>query len=86
MWCNSRCQVGRGDHGLRTARDVPTVVPAVNSTVVIVAAGTWHPFALSSYDTAFEPGCGNNQLGTTENGELGNGETDDRDVCAAAVR
>jgi hypothetical protein len=57
--------VKTGDRGLRTAR-VPTVVPAVKSSVAIVAAGMWHPFALSSYDTTSKVWNNDGQVWATE--------------------
>jgi alpha-tubulin suppressor-like RCC1 family protein len=69
---NDEGQLGLGDHGGGTNRNVPTEVPGVNE-VVAVAAGTFHSFALSRDGTVMA--CGNNG-----GGQLGLGDTDDRDT------
>jgi alpha-tubulin suppressor-like RCC1 family protein len=65
-------QLGLGDHGDGTQRNVPTEVPGVNG-VVAVAAGNLHSFALSRDGTVMA--CGWNT-----SGQLGLGDTDDRDT------
>jgi alpha-tubulin suppressor-like RCC1 family protein len=65
-------QLGLGDHGGSTDRLVPTEVPGVNG-VVAVAAGNFHSFVLSRDGTGMA--CGNNHMG-----QLGLGDTDDRDT------
>jgi alpha-tubulin suppressor-like RCC1 family protein len=69
---NDNGQLGLGDHGWGTNRDVPTVVPGVNG-MVAVAAGIRHSFALSRDGTAMA--CGWNS-----SGQLGLGDTDARDT------
>jgi alpha-tubulin suppressor-like RCC1 family protein len=69
---NVQGQLGLGDHGYGTHRNVPTEVPGVNE-VVAVAAGQFHSFALSRDGTAMACGCNNK-------GQLGLGDTDDRDT------
>jgi alpha-tubulin suppressor-like RCC1 family protein len=64
--------LGLGDHGYNTERNVPTEVPGVNE-VVAVAAGADHSFVLSRDGTVMA--CGWNTLG-----QLGLGDTDDRDT------
>jgi alpha-tubulin suppressor-like RCC1 family protein len=73
-------QLGLGDHGEGTGRNVPTEVPGVNE-VVAVAAGSFHSFALSRDGTVMA--CGYNIRG-----QLGLGDTDDRDTftVVAALR
>jgi alpha-tubulin suppressor-like RCC1 family protein len=65
-------QLGLGDHGDGTDRNVPTEVPGVNE-VVAVAAGNFHSFVLSREGTVMV--CGKNDYG-----RLGLGDTDDRDT------
>jgi alpha-tubulin suppressor-like RCC1 family protein len=65
-------QLGLGDHGHGTERNVPTVVPGVNE-VVAVAAGFSHSFALNRDGTVMACGWNNR-------GQLGLGDTDDRDT------
>jgi alpha-tubulin suppressor-like RCC1 family protein len=65
-------QLGRGDHGLGTDRNVPTLVDDV-SGVVAVAAGYQHSLALGRDGTVMA--CGRNG-----EGQLGLGDTDDRDT------
>ena len=77
MWGNNyRGQLGLGDHGAgfpgSGSRNVPTVVPGVDE-VVAVAAGSQHSFVLSRDGTAMA--CGRNS-----GGQLGLGDTDDRDT------
>jgi alpha-tubulin suppressor-like RCC1 family protein len=69
---NERGQLGLGDHGYGTNRLVPTEVQGVNE-VVAVAAGTAHSFTLSRDGTVMA--CGWNAYG-----QLGLGDTDDRDT------
>jgi alpha-tubulin suppressor-like RCC1 family protein len=69
---NDHGQLGLGDHGAGTHRNVPTVVPGVNG-VVAVAAGIFHSFTLSRDGTVMA--CGKNY-----NGQLGVGDTDNRDT------
>jgi alpha-tubulin suppressor-like RCC1 family protein len=69
---NYRGQLGLGDHGLGSHRNVPTEVPGVNG-VVAVAAGSRHSLALSRDGTVMA--CGNNNAG-----QLGLGDTDERDM------
>jgi alpha-tubulin suppressor-like RCC1 family protein len=69
---NEQGQLGLGDHGVGTHRNVPTVVPGVNE-VVAVAAGSYHSFALSRDGTAMA--CGMNHTG-----QLGLGDTVHRDT------
>ena len=69
---NNDGQLGRGDHGGGTHRNVPTVVPGVNG-MVAVAAGNFHSFVLSRDGTVVA--CGENEYG-----QLGLGDTDDRDT------
>ena len=67
---NPRGQLGLGDQG--THRNIPTEVPGVNE-VVAVAAGNFHCFVLSRDGTVMA--CGMNR-----DGQLGLGDTDDRDT------
>jgi alpha-tubulin suppressor-like RCC1 family protein len=69
---NRQGQLGLGDHGDGSDRNVPTVVPEMNE-VVAVAAGSLHSFALSRDGTVMA--CGNNNYG-----QLGLGDTDNRDT------
>jgi alpha-tubulin suppressor-like RCC1 family protein len=69
---NREGQLGLGDHGDGTHSNVPTEVPGVNE-VVAVAAGRYHSFALSRDGTVMA--CGWNS-----SGQLGLGDTDDRDT------
>jgi alpha-tubulin suppressor-like RCC1 family protein len=69
---NGEGQLGLGDHGDGSKRLVPTEVPGVNE-VVAVAAGWHHSFALSRDGTTMA--CGKN-----DSGQLGLGDTDDRDT------
>jgi alpha-tubulin suppressor-like RCC1 family protein len=69
---NGYGQLGLGDHGDDTNRNVPTEVPGVNE-VVAVAAGADHSFVLSRDGTVMA--CGDNRTG-----QLGPGDTDDRDT------
>ena len=69
---NMRGQLGLGDHGGGTNRNVPTEVPGVNG-VVAVAAGVFHSFALNRDGTVMA--CGANA-----SGQLGLGDTDNRDT------
>ena len=69
---NNHGQLGLGDHGHGTQRNVPTAVPGMNE-VVAVAAGSSHSFALSRDGTVMV--CGYNN-----SGQLGLGDTDDRDT------
>jgi alpha-tubulin suppressor-like RCC1 family protein len=72
-WGFNYCgQLGLGEHGHSTKRLVPTEVPGVNG-VVAVAAGPHHSFALSRDGTAMA--CGHNNAG-----QLGLGDTDNRDT------
>jgi alpha-tubulin suppressor-like RCC1 family protein len=65
-------QLGLGDHGEGTDRLVPTLVDGV-SGVVAVAGGAYHSLALSRNGTVMA--CGWNITG-----QLGLGNTDDRDM------
>jgi alpha-tubulin suppressor-like RCC1 family protein len=67
---NEQGQLGLGDHG--NVHLVPTEVPGVNE-VVAVAAGSLHSLALSRDGTIMA--CGWNS-----SGQLGLGDTDDRDT------
>jgi alpha-tubulin suppressor-like RCC1 family protein len=69
---NRQGQLGLGDHGFGTNRHVPTEVPGVNG-VVAVAAGSGLSFALSRDGTVMA--CGYNN-----EGQLGLGDTDERDT------
>jgi alpha-tubulin suppressor-like RCC1 family protein len=69
---NGQGQLGLGDHGVDTLRNVPTEVPGVNG-MVAVAAGSYHSFALNRDDTVMA--CGRNYYG-----QLGLGDTDNRDT------
>jgi alpha-tubulin suppressor-like RCC1 family protein len=69
---NGYGELGLGDHGAGTNRNVPTEVPGVNG-VVAVAAGFTHSFALSRDGTVMA--CGRNR-----SGQLGLGDTDNRDT------
>jgi hypothetical protein len=69
---NDHGQLGLGDHGDDTTRLVPTEVPGVNE-VVAVAAGPRHSFVLCRDGTVMA--CGWNHFG-----QLGLGDTDDRDT------
>ena len=69
---NAEGQLGLGDHGDGTSRNVPTEVPGVNE-VVAVAAGSRHSFVLSRDGTVMA--CGWN-----DEGQLGLGDTDNRDT------
>jgi alpha-tubulin suppressor-like RCC1 family protein len=69
---NDYGQLGLGDHGHGTDRNVPTEVPGVNE-VVTVAAGSWHSFALSRDGTVMA--CGHNNAG-----QLGLGDAVRRDT------
>jgi alpha-tubulin suppressor-like RCC1 family protein len=74
---NAHGQLGLGDHGAGTNRNVPTEVPGVNGAVA-VAAGSYHSFVLSRDGTAMA--CGDNDYG-----QLGLGDTDDRDTFTAVA-
>jgi alpha-tubulin suppressor-like RCC1 family protein len=65
-------QLGLGDHGAGTDRLVPTLVNGVDG-VVAVAAGEYHSLALGRGGTVMA--CGGN-----DEGQLGLGDTDDRDT------
>jgi alpha-tubulin suppressor-like RCC1 family protein len=65
-------QLGLGDHGVGTNRNVPTAVPGVNG-VVTVAAGNYHSLALGMDGTVMACGINNNC-------QLGLGDTDNRDT------
>jgi alpha-tubulin suppressor-like RCC1 family protein len=67
---NDHGQLGLGDHGSGTNRNVPTEVPGVNE-VVAVAAGPRHSFVLSRDGTVMAGGW-------NDEGQLGLGDTDDR--------
>jgi alpha-tubulin suppressor-like RCC1 family protein len=69
---NTQGQLGLGDQGEGTLRNVPTEVPGVNE-VVAVAAGSGHSFVLSRDGTVMA--CGWNR-----GGQLGLGDTDERDT------
>jgi alpha-tubulin suppressor-like RCC1 family protein len=69
---NNYGQLGLGDQGGGTQRNVPTVVPGVNE-VVAVAGGAFHSFALSRDGTVMA--CGKNDAG-----QLGLGDTVQRDM------
>jgi alpha-tubulin suppressor-like RCC1 family protein len=69
---NDDGQLGLGDHGDSTNRNVPTEVPGLNG-MVAVAAGSNHSLALSKNGTVMT--CGSN-----DDGQLGLGDTDDRDT------
>jgi alpha-tubulin suppressor-like RCC1 family protein len=69
---NDDGQLGLGDHGYGTDRLVPTLVDGVNG-VVAVAAGNHHSLALGRDGTVMA--CGDNG-----EGQLGLGDTDDRDT------
>jgi alpha-tubulin suppressor-like RCC1 family protein len=69
---NYNGQLGLGDQGEGTLRNVPTEVPGVNE-VVAVAAGSYHSFALSRDGMVMA--CGRNN-----HGQLGLGDTDNRDT------
>jgi alpha-tubulin suppressor-like RCC1 family protein len=69
---NDHGQLGLGDHGHDTYRNVPTEVPGVNE-VVAVAAETYHSFALNRDGTVMA--CGMNEYG-----QLGLGDMDNRDT------
>jgi alpha-tubulin suppressor-like RCC1 family protein len=68
---NDEGQLGLGDRGGHL-RNVPTEVPGVNG-MVAVAAGTTHSFTLSRDGTVMA--CGKNEYG-----QLGLGDTDNRDT------
>jgi alpha-tubulin suppressor-like RCC1 family protein len=74
---NDRGQLGLGDHGDGTDRNVPTEVPGVNE-VVAVAAGSEHSFVLSRDGTFMACGLNND-------GQLGLGDADDRDTFTVVV-
>jgi alpha-tubulin suppressor-like RCC1 family protein len=74
---NAEGQLGLGDHGGGTHRDVPTEVPGVNE-VVAVAAGSYHSLVLNRDGTVMA--CGWNR-----GGQLGLGDTDDRDTFTAVA-
>jgi alpha-tubulin suppressor-like RCC1 family protein len=74
---NNHGQLGLGDHGHGTQRNVPTEVPGVEGAVA-VAAGSYHSFALSRDGTVMA--CGMNG-----HGQLGLGDTDDRDTFTMVV-
>jgi alpha-tubulin suppressor-like RCC1 family protein len=65
-------QLGLGDHDDGTERNVPTEVPGVDGAVA-VAAGSYQSFALNRDGTVMA--CGRNRTG-----QLGLGNTDDRDT------
>jgi alpha-tubulin suppressor-like RCC1 family protein len=65
-------QLGLGDHGAGTDRLVPTLVDGVNG-VVAVAGGAYHSLALGRDGTVMV--CGANDCG-----QLGLGDTDNRDT------
>jgi alpha-tubulin suppressor-like RCC1 family protein len=65
-------QLGLGDHGEDTDRNVPTLVDGVNG-VVAVAGGFYHSLALSFDGTVMTCGVNNS-------GQLGLGDTDNRDT------
>jgi alpha-tubulin suppressor-like RCC1 family protein len=69
---NVQGQLGLGDHGGGTHRNVPTEVPGVNEAVA-VAAGVHHSFVLSRDGTVMASGW-------NSSGQLGLGDTDDRDT------
>jgi alpha-tubulin suppressor-like RCC1 family protein len=78
MWGrNSLGQLGLGDHGGGTDRLVPTLVDGVNG-VVAVAAGFYHSLALSFDGTVMA--CGDN-----DSGQLGLGDTDNRDTFTVVL-
>jgi alpha-tubulin suppressor-like RCC1 family protein len=78
MWgSNGDGQLGLGDHGFGTDRNVPTLVDDV-SGVVAVAAGGFHSLALGRDGTVMA--CGRN-----DEGQLGLGDTAQRDTFTAVT-
>jgi alpha-tubulin suppressor-like RCC1 family protein len=72
--CNEQGQLGLGDHGDGTNRNVPTEVPGMNEVVAVAAGSRGRgSFVLSRDGTVMV--CGRNGRG-----QLGLGDTDDRDT------